>query len=200
MKIEYFDSKKHDSIKVANLIYETDIEFNELIFGKKVQAIAFISKLLTIKAGFYTKPYLQCIIKDNEIIGIVSGYNLGYRAKIDRAVGSAFIRAFGFFGFLRRLGVLLKLNRALSGKMSKSGYYIVYLCVGSEYRGLGTGKNVIEYLSKSYPLLYLHVSVINFSAIRFYEANGFKKIYESKVLIRKQVHATFTMQKETITV
>ena len=37
--LEHFNQKKHDKVKVADLIFRTDPELNPLVFGEKVRKI-----------------------------------------------------------------------------------------------------------------------------------------------------------------
>ena len=193
--LEPFDPNKHDAGTVAALIYDADPEINAFVFGPRDQAIERIRTLMTIPDTYYAAPRLACIVSAGTVVGIVAGYAAHDTGAIERSVGAAFVRAFGFIAFVRRLPMFLKLGRILAKRMDSEGYYIVYLSVLATERGKGHGAAAVTELGNAWPTLYLHVAADNLSAIRFYERNGFVALRRHRGKIGKTTLGAIFMSR-----
>jgi len=194
--LEPFDAKKHEAPFVAGMIYDADPEFNQLIFGSRNLAIDRIIRAMKVPGSFFSAPQLSCIRSENRIVGIVSGYLLREKTRMEACTGMAFLQAFGLLGFLRKLPVLLKMNRIMGGKKNPNGFYIVYLCVSESERGKGFGAEALRELASLHPILSLHVSAANDAAFRFYEKIGFMTILKRHALIGGSPHGAWLMERK----
>ncbi|MDD3865754.1 MAG: GNAT family N-acetyltransferase [Candidatus Izemoplasmatales bacterium] len=190
-----FDQSIHDPFIVAEMIYDTDPQINQIIFGTRKIGISQIMKLVTSKDTFYATPYLHIIENNKTIAGIVSSYPIKDKAKLTYAVGKAYFHLFGGKEFIRKMPYLLKLNRLFNGKTDHNGYYIVYLFVQENQRRQGLAAQAIYELSEMWPTIYLHVAKENKSAIMFYENNSFTKIRESKVAFENEDVEAYLMRR-----
>jgi ribosomal protein S18 acetylase RimI-like enzyme len=193
--LETFNPRKHDAAKIAELIYDADPEFNGMIFGDRENGVKTLSCLTKTEGTFYSSPFLKVALEEGRVVGVVSGYPLAIRREAERNVGIAYVKVFGLFGFLKKLPLLLKMNRVLSGKMAKKGFYIVYLCVDEKERGKGIGTRIITELRELWPDIFLHVSRENTQAIRFYEWSNFQKIHETSRKIKEVKVGAFLMRQ-----
>jgi ribosomal protein S18 acetylase RimI-like enzyme len=193
--LQMYDASIHDVNLIAGLIYDADPEFNRLIFGEREQALPRIIVMTTLPGTFYSSTYLRVIYYEGNLVGIVSGYPVREKNRIEKSVGKAFAHVFGMMGFVRKMPLLLQMRKLMSGRMDLEGYYIVYLSVSASSRGKGIGSSLIEELAQQWTKLYLHVSIHNSKAIRFYERNGFIKIREAKLSIDGKVAGANLIQK-----
>ncbi|MFA5381074.1 MAG: GNAT family N-acetyltransferase [Candidatus Izemoplasmatales bacterium] len=181
-----FDQSIHNSQIVAGMIYDTDPQINQMLFGDRITGISLITKLMEQSGTFYATPYLRVIKNESGIVGIISFYSIKQKAKLHLATGKAYYRLFGGKLFVKKLPILLKLNHLFGGVFDKSGSYVVYLFVQESERRQGFASQAINELSKIIPKIYLHVASDNIAGIRFYENNGFINLGEHHIKIKKQ--------------
>jgi len=172
--LEPFDPRKHDSDRVASLLWRSDPEFNALVYGPGEEGTKVLRALLDRGTSYFAAPHLRCAVLDGDVVGVVSSHPVRDRRRLGRAAGAAFMATFGGFGFLKRLPTLLRLGAILRGTMPREATYVVYLCVAEEFRRKGIGRVILEELGLGTTPLALHVSGRNVAAIAFYEALGFR--------------------------
>ncbi len=87
----------------------------------------------------------------------------------------------GFFRFLSRMPLFIRMDKMMPAVEDESGYYVHTITVDSEYRGQGLGGEIIDQVAAEHGALYLHVNGDKEAAIRFYEQNGFKRLAEGSM-------------------
>lgn len=88
------------------------------------------------------------------------------------------------FGYVKRLlpeveVYVYEINGLVVGFIGIDEGYIAGLFVDKEYRGMGIGTKLIEYIKERYDFFTLHVFENNYGAVTFYENRGLIKKEES---------------------
>ncbi len=180
IELESYDSEKHDEHTVARLIFESDPVFNALVYGK--DAVAVIEGVLRLGDNYFDSSYTRCAIHEGNVVGVVVGFPISEKAEIDQKSGKDFARTMGFFRFLARMPLFIRMDRMMPAVKDETGYYVHTIAVDPEFRGRGFGSEMIEQAAAKQGPLYLHVNRDNEGAIRFYERNGFERQAEGSMM------------------
>ncbi|MFO8108919.1 MAG: hypothetical protein R6U17_00110 [Thermoplasmata archaeon] len=132
--LEQFDPPKHDKDAVAELIYDADPKMNSLVYGDRDTGIDIIKILMDLDNTYFSPPYLKCAMHEGELIGVITGFKVGEKSKIDAASGKAFAKGMGIWPFIKKLPLFFKLSKVTAGDMNKDGYYIHTLSIDPFYR------------------------------------------------------------------
>jgi ribosomal protein S18 acetylase RimI-like enzyme len=129
---------------------------------------------------------------------MVLSYSYDEKSKIDLNTGYLLIKIMNL-NFLKIFPNLLKSFNVL-GKIDKEDYYISNIAIYQEYRGIGLGTkllNFIEDLAKNRKLkrIVLEVEKKNLNAIKVYENFGFKKEKEIFLKIDRKKFSFYKMIK-----
>jgi len=178
--LEHYDSEKHDERSVARLIFESDPIFNALVYGK--DAVGVIEGMLRLGDNYFDSRYTRCAIHDGLVVGVIVGFPISEKTEIDQKSGRNFARAMGFFRFLARMPLYLRMDKMMPAVEDASGYYVHTISVDPDSRGRGFGSDMIEQTAAAHGALYLHVNRDNEGAIRFYERNGFTRRAEGSMV------------------
>ncbi len=194
--LEKFDFEKHDATKVATLIYSADEETKSMVFGEKEKGIKYIEKLMRMNNNYFNPQYIYCAINESEIVGVIGGYGVDQKPVIDKASGKDFIKVFGIWSFLKRFPTLMKMDKMISKDMDEDGYYIHVVCIDERHRGKGFGTEMLKAIEREHEKLYLHVSINNDKAQKFYEKYGFKVQSEDSIVYKGKKVGTCLVKKE----
>jgi ribosomal protein S18 acetylase RimI-like enzyme len=174
VNLERYDSERHDRQTVAGLIFESDPVFNTLVYGK--DAVGVIYRMLELGDNYFAPEYTRCAVHDGRVVGVIVGFPIAEKTEIDRKSGKDFARSMGFFQFLARMPLFIRMDKMMPAVEDKAGYYVHTISVDSDYRGRGFGSEMIEQVAAEHGAIYLHVNRDNESAIRFYERNGLTRL------------------------
>jgi len=88
------------------------------------------------------------------------------------------------FGYVKRAlpqaeVYVYEINGYVTGFIGVDEGYIAGLFVDKEYRGMGIGTKLMEYIKEKYDFFTLHVFENNYGAVTFYENRGLLKKEES---------------------
>ena len=191
---ENYNRHKHDKQTIANLIFESDVEMNSLVYGN--DPIRVITNLLSIPQTYFLEQYTTLALLGDRIVGVLVAYPASKRAEIDKLAGQGMMKSMGFFTFLRKTPFFMRMAKMLGGEIDNDGLYIHTLCVDGEVRGQSIGSKLIQYLNEINPKMYLYVNADNHAAIRFYEKNGFKKKFHGTMKHQGQVLGEFLMERK----
>ena len=180
IELENYNSEKHDEHTVARLIFESDPVFNTLTYGK--DPVAVIEAMLRLGDNYFDSSYTRCAIHEGRIVGVIVGFPVSEKAAIDQKSGKEFARAMGFFRFVARMPLFVRMDRMMPAVEDESGYYVHTISVDAEVRGRGFGSEIIDRVASEHGALYLHVNRDKEAAIRFYERNGFKRLAEGSMM------------------
>ncbi|MFW5686413.1 MAG: GNAT family N-acetyltransferase [Spirochaetota bacterium] len=180
MNLENFDERKHDRNTVARLIFESDPVFNTLVYGQG--AVAVIERMLRLGDNYFDSRNTRCAVHEGRVVGVIVGFSVSDKAEIDQKSGKDFARAMGFFRFLSRMPLFVRMDRMMPAIEDENGYYVHTISVDSDFRGRGFGSEMIEQVAAENGSLYLHVNRDNEAAIRFYERNGFERLGEGSMM------------------
>ena len=192
--LETYDPQKHDQDKIATLIFESDVVMNRLVYGEK--ALEVLGKLLNIPESYFVPEYMQCAMLDGELAGVVVSYPTSQMQAVDQRAGKGFIKAMGFFNFIKRFSLYTKMEKMLGGTIAEDGLYIHTLCVDGDLRGQGIGSQIIRALAQENGKMYLYVNAANDQAIRFYEKNGFRQAFYGEMQYKGQPYAEYLMARD----
>ena len=154
--LENYASEKHDRHTVARLIFESDPVFNVLVYGK--DAVGVIEGMLQLGNNYFESSYTRCVMRDGRVVGVIVGFPVSQKAEIDQKSGKDFARSMGFFRFLSRMPLFIRMDKMMPAVEDGSGYYIHTITVDSEYRGQGLGSEIIRQVAAEHGALYLHVN------------------------------------------
>lgn len=90
-----FSPENHRKDVVADLIYKADEEMNYLVYGEHGRGVQTIVKLMEMDQGYFNPKYIQCVVEDEEVVGVVVGYPVHKKKEIDKASGKTFSKAMG---------------------------------------------------------------------------------------------------------
>lgn len=177
--LENYSRESHDQNTVARLIYESDPIFNSLVYGKN--AVTVIEEMLQAGDNYFDSRYTRCAVSGGRVVGVIVGFPVSEKATIDQKSGKIFARAMGFFRFLAKMPLFMRMDKMMPDVEDEDGYYIHTISVEPDFRGRGFGSDMIKQTASSNGSLYLHVNRDNQAAIRFYERNGFKQLAEGSM-------------------
>ena len=135
-------SETHDPHAVARLIFESDPVFNTLTYGK--DPVTVIKAMLRLGESYFDPSYTRCAIHEGCIVGVIVGFPVSEKAHIDQKSGKDFARAMGFFRFVSRMPLFIRMDRMMPTVDDQDGYYVHTITVDAEYRGRGIGSEMIE--------------------------------------------------------
>ena len=195
-KIKILKGEKNFKDDFANLILYTGEDLFFSIFGKNVKEI--LKKLYIVKRNQFSYEFTNFIFFEEKISGMVLSYSYDEKSKIDLNTGYLLIKIMNL-NFLKIFPNLLKSFNVL-GKIDKEDYYISNIAIYPEYRGIGLGTkllNFIEDLAKNRKLkrIVLEVEKKNLNAIKVYENFGFKKEKEIFLKIDRKKFSFYKMIK-----
>ena len=191
--LEPYDPQKHDQDKITTLIFESDVVMNRLVYGEK--ALEVLRKLLNIPESYFTPEFMKCAMLNGELVGVVVSYPTPHMQAVDKHAGKGFMQALGFFNFIKRLSLYMKMEKMLGGTIDDDGLYIHTLCVDGGLRGQGIGSAIIRALAQENGKMYLYVNAVNDQAIRFYEKNGFRRAFCGEMQYKGQPYAEYLMAR-----
>ena len=171
--IETLDLSKHDINSVAQLISLSDENINPLLFGKDPEKT--IKKLIELGNNYFSPPYTQCAVYKGQIVGIIVGFRVNEKTKLDQRSGLSFVKAMGLLSFIGKIPFIIKLDKVVSGDMDPDGYYIHQLSVDPVFQNRGFGSTIINTKAHEHKKLYLHVNYENERAVSFYKKVGFRE-------------------------
>jgi len=169
---------KNDDLKtVANLIYVTDPFLFPFLFGKNKQAaLTKIEKLISLENNFFSYQNTVAYLENNKIAGICIFYESGQKnkQKLERNIFKVFnwyqvpvfiFKTVFFLSFIETEG-------------SSDSLYIQNLSVDKNFRGMGVGSKLINFVFEQaqkleYKNVCLDVATDNPRAKKLYERMGF---------------------------
>ena len=105
---ENYDSQKHDRQTIARLIFESDPVFNAIVYGE--DAVGVIDGMLQLGDNYFDSQYTRCAIHEGSVVGVVVGFPRSEKRTIDQKSSKDFARALGFFRFLWRMPLYVRME------------------------------------------------------------------------------------------
>jgi ribosomal protein S18 acetylase RimI-like enzyme len=194
VRLEEYNNLEHDKKKIAELVFLSDNEFNCLIFDNKEKGLAIIENLLERGNNYFSAPYLKCVIYDNQLAGVVVGFLGKQKQFIDKQSGKSFSKVFGFWSFLKKLPILVKMGKIVVNEMEKEAFYIHTFVIDPLYQNRGIGTQTLKSLAEKSKIMYVDANINNNRAIRFYKKFGFKERSKNEAVIKGKVRTTLTLK------
>ena len=192
--LEPYDPQKHEQDKIATLIFESDVTMNRLVYGEK--ALEVLKKLLNVPESYFTPETMKCAMRNGELVGVVVYYPTSQMQAVDQRAGKGFMKALGFFNFIKRLSLYTKMEKMLGGQIDADGLYIHTLCVDGALRGQGIGGEIIRALAQENGKMYLYVNAANAQSIQFYKKQGFRAAFHGEMQHKRQSYAEYLMVRD----
>lgn len=171
MKYETFNPKKHDVLKVGELIYDVDFRTFDILFKSKNSAVNTIAKSLKDED---LETFLVILNDDSEIIGILIYYV------------SQFPKHFNLKSL--RLLIVDILDYFVLCDVGPGDLYVAEIAIDNSLRGQGLGRKVlletIEWAKENnLNRVILDADFRNSGARKLYEKLGFKEFNKKRVKI-----------------
>ncbi|MFA6098611.1 MAG: GNAT family N-acetyltransferase [Patescibacteria group bacterium] len=200
MEIVPLNLKVHDYKKVAELIYNTEVELFGLIFGfNKNKAIPLIESCIKLKHNTFSYRFVKVSLENNKVTGIMITHRGGEVKKL--LEDEDFIKVIKFFeSFKLWFYDKFFIERILTRSSDPSDYYISNLCVDKDYRKKGIGSAFLKSALESAKNLgcqrvILDVSINNPQARKLYEGKNFKVYQTKKASFFGKKAGTFCMEQ-----
>jgi ribosomal protein S18 acetylase RimI-like enzyme len=195
--IRYRRARPEDSFYFSELMQLSAPLFFPTLFGEKFTAV--IRKLFVRPNNLFSYENAYVAECDNEVAGIILGYNYSSKSKAELHTGGLLARHMGI-EFAFRIIDFLRLLKT-TGWIKKDEYYISNIAVYPRYTGSGLGRGLIaraEEDAKNIGMkrIGLDVETDNEPAMRLYEKLGYSKTKESKILLRKHLFGFYRMYKD----
>lgn len=194
MQFQKMDRHRHDSGKVAAIIYEADVDTFNFFFGNKSKASEKIAKL--VNAGDNDLGYQQTYVVttgEKEILGVMV-YSTGGKEDKIRQLKVLFknLNVVDSFKFI----MIEILDNIFLSDLEGDDFYFAIIAVDEDSRGKGIGSFIIEEgiklaREKGCKRVVLDVDMENEGALRFYKRLGFKKFNQKNISLfgwEKGVH------------
>jgi ribosomal protein S18 acetylase RimI-like enzyme len=176
MKFEQLDIKKHNTLKIAELICETDRDIFNFLFENKPIAAHKLSKLVIAGGNSLGHEHIVVAQKNDKIVGILLySYGKGHHKLSELKV---LFKNLHFIDVLKFILIDLKDYLILSD-LNEHDFYLAGVAVDEKCRGKGVGTKILEKAIKmaqrrESPRLVLDVALSNTGAKKLYEKTGFK--------------------------
>jgi len=160
------------------------------VFGEDFKEM--IQKIFKERRNLFSFEHTYFLKMDGKIVGMVLSYDWTVKRKEEINTGRVLFKHMGL-KLMKRLPLLLKLNSVV-GILNRGEYYISNIAVYPEYRGMGIGTHMLNFLknkTKSKGLtLVLDVETENERAINLYKRFGFKIVGRKDTII-SGIHFSF---------
>jgi ribosomal protein S18 acetylase RimI-like enzyme len=197
MYFEKMNIKKHNSFKVASLIYEADADTFNFFFGNRQNASRRLEKLVT--AGDNSLGYEQFHVvtnEDSQILGVM-GYSIG--GMMDR-IGElkVLFKNLKLLDSLRFIMIEI-IDSIFLSNLEDDDFYFFIVAVDENSRGQGIGSFILDEGIKmarknKCKRAVLDVDIENSGALRLYERVGFKKFNEKILSLPGWKKGAFNME------
>ena len=169
------DIKKHDSHKVAELLYETDHDIFNFFYRTKSNAAIILEKLVRSGNNNIGHEHINVVTQNERVIGFLL-YSTGSHNKFRDL--KFFFKNLNPIDAFRFLLIDLKDSFILS-HLEKCDFYLAGVAVDEEFRGQGVGSFILDQginmaRKRGCKRVVLDVALDNLGAKRLYEKKGFK--------------------------
>ncbi len=194
--MEKFNPEKHDVLQVAALIYAADREFNNIIYGSEDKGAEAIKKMMQMEYNYFTYPHVNCAVYNNEVVGVLVGFEGKEKRALDQASGKAFARVFGLWSFLKKMPTFISIAGISWKNIDDDGYLVNSLCVAPTRRGQGFGTRILETVFQKYDRVYLDVNIKNDNGLMFYQGLGFQIKSKNTTMFKGKNIGLYSLLKE----
>ena len=177
MEIQKLDLTRHDTLKVSELIYETDTDLFDFFFRDKENAAKKIEKLVRAGNNGLSFERIMVVIDNNKEVQGVLVYSCGDEAK--KMDEFKVLRENLNLWDVLKFTIMEWWDSHFLADLNEEDFYLACVAVDEEARGKGIGtfilKNAIEIARKhGFKRAVLDVDLDNKGAYRLYKRMGFK--------------------------
>ena len=165
-------TKNDDFLRMATCLYLTDPFIYPTAFGAELgPAEKAISRLMTIEEGLLSPEHMVVAHCDGEVCGILLYNRDGAKWDTDRYLEKVRDLLDTVDGFVRASEYFSE----VAEKPPNGQIEIIACCVLPEYRGMGVGKTLMDWMIRENPdcTFFLDVLADNEPAIQLYQRSGF---------------------------
>jgi ribosomal protein S18 acetylase RimI-like enzyme len=198
MKLEKLDINKHDTLKVSELIYETDTKLFDFFFGNKEKSASKIEKL--VRAGHNTIGYERVMVfteeGNNQLQGILV-YSCGLEAEeMDEL--KVLRENLSLWDVLKFVLIDWWDSHFLTD-LKDEDFYLACVAVDKEARGKGVGTFILEQAKEiarkyGFKRAVLDVDLDNEGAYKLYKRRGFKVFNKNSIPWIRGEKGAFNME------
>lgn len=175
MKFEKLDIKKHNTHKVAELLYETDRDIFNFFYRNKTNTAQILEKLIILGENNLGHEHIYVVTQNERVIGVLL-YYAGNHHKLGEL--KFLLKHLNLVDVFRFLLIDLKDSLILS-HLNKCDFYLGGVAVDEEFRGQGVGSLILDQginmaQERGCVRVVLDVALDNLGAKRLYERTGFK--------------------------
>ena len=190
--MQKLDLNKHDTLKVAKLIYQTDTKFFDFIFKDKVKTLQKIEKL--VRAGNNNMGYERIMVVTSGDSDGVKGL-LIYSCGLESEVRDEFkiLRENLNFWELIKFKVSDRLDRYFASDLNGGDFYLAGVAVDENLRSKGIGTFILQKALKiakkhGFERVVLDVDTDNKGALKLYQRLEFTVFNKKSVpWIRREI-------------
>ncbi|AXV37513.1 MAG: GNAT family N-acetyltransferase [Methanobacteriaceae archaeon] len=177
MEIQKLNLMRHDTLKVSELIYETDTDLFDFFFRDKENAAKKIEKLVRAGNNGLSFERIMVVIDNNKEVQGVLVYSCGDEAK--KMDEFKVLRENLNLWDVLKFTIMEWWDSHFLADLNEEDFYLACVAVDEEARGKGIGtfilKNAIEIARKhGFKRAVLDVDLDNKGAYRLYKRMGFK--------------------------
>ena len=174
MKFEKLDLKKHNSHKVAELLYETDRDIFNFFYRNKSNTAQILEKLIKLGNNNWGHEHIYVVTQNEMIIGALLYFMGNHHIIGELKFHFKNLNPFDAFRFLL---IDLKDSLILS-HLRKCDFYLAGVAVDEKFRRQGVGSLIIDQginlaRKRGCKRAVLDVALDNLGAKRLYEKTGF---------------------------
>ncbi len=184
MQFEQFDTQRHSSFKVAELIYEADTDTFDFFYRNKEKSAQVIEKLVLADVNTLNHQHIYVGTDEkNRVLGVAVIHH-GTRPSFFEELKSIFKNMNLVDSF--KYTMISILDGIFLSDLEDQDSYLAILAVDESFRGRGIGsfilENVVELIKDhGSKRAVLDVDIDNPDALRLYEKFGFK-VFNKKIL------------------
>jgi ribosomal protein S18 acetylase RimI-like enzyme len=175
MKFEKLDINKHNTRKVAGLLYETDRDIFNFLYRNKAKSAKILEKLVRLGGNNLGHEHIYVVSQNELVIGVLL-YFAGSHHKYGEF--KFLLKHLNLVDVFRFLLIDLKDSLILS-HLNKCDFYLGGVAVDEHFRGQGVGSLILDEginmaQKRGCKRVVLDVALDNLGAKRLYERTGFK--------------------------
>ncbi len=181
---------------VGSLIMESYGDYFYILFGNIAKIL--ISRLYKGSGNLFSKENAWVYEKDNKPVGIVVLYE---GKKIKKLSIKTFFLLIAFLGFPFLRYIVHHRKVILKPHIKKDELCLAYISISKEFRGLGYGSKLIDFVEKhaierNYFKIVVDLPADNKSALKLYEKRKYEKISIFKVFAKGKRYEFVTLKKQ----
>ena len=193
-------AEKSDKEIFAELFMITDNDLMPRLFGRNIKQ--FVSKMFCAEDNYFSYKHVHFLEYKGQIAGMLLAFDHEDKMRERWNTIKLFMK-FLRFGFLFQIVHMLKAEKVMA-KTNENECYFSNLAVYPEYRGMGFGKELIDFLNKecqkkNYKAIVLETFVEKQNVIGLNQKFGYKILeYSPPLRLKDRIFNFVIMKRELV--